>query len=327
MASLNSILTAKAANVESSVEETNMEKGRIFYWTPGQVYNTTGRDFCWIAPGSGTIEIEIWGASGTSAAQCCCAYGMGGNPGGYGKKCLTVAANDTVCGRMGRSCEASSSWLCVAGVSEPTCICWVVSGTGDGTVCAGGGQGGYAYCSGSGNSIYCCFVARGHPYTQYGSTGCGVICNYCASQVPTVTGADVTYTPQPTKVHFFHCNSCCHCSHYQCIAMSPGLGSKEGGYLIYNVSHCNYSKNRPAGGSLSGMMTALESFNRKPVGGGRRGHCWQSQMLCSCYNEEYSCWVWLPHGVPGGGSMPCEGVRDYGIRGGHGAVRITYKAS
>lgn len=326
MASLNAILTDKANDVETTLAETNMEVGTLNYFTPGTMFSDAHTCFCWLAPANGQAIIEVWGASGTGAAQCCCSYGMAGNPGGWGKKTITMTSGQMICGHVGRSCHGSSSFLCVGGLSEPTCICWV-SSTGNGTVCAGGGQGGYSYCSGSGNSIYCCFVARGHPVTQYGSSGCGVVCNYCASQVPSVTGADVTYAPLYSKVNFGHCNSCCHCSHVQCVALSPGLGSTKGGYLMYSSSMNGYGKYRPAGGSLGNQITALESFNRKPVGGGRPGHCWSGGQLCSCYEYEYSCKGYLPHGVPGGGTMPCEGVRDYGVRGGHGAVRIQFIAS
>jgi hypothetical protein len=35
----------------------------------------------------------------------------------------------------------------------------------------------------------------------------------------------------------------------------------------------------------------------------------------------------LPAGVPAPGSTPCSSVRDHGLRGGHGAVKIRFISS
>jgi hypothetical protein len=36
------------------------------------------------------------------------------------------------------------------------------------------------------------------------------------------------------------------------------------------------------------------------------------------------CHPFLPYGVPGGAAFPCGHVRDHGMRGGMGMVRIKY---
>jgi hypothetical protein len=36
------------------------------------------------------------------------------------------------------------------------------------------------------------------------------------------------------------------------------------------------------------------------------------------------CNPFLPYGVPGGAAFPCGEVRDHGMRGGMGMVRIKY---
>jgi hypothetical protein len=45
-------------------------------------------------------------------------------------------------------------------------------------------------------------------------------------------------------------------------------------------------------------------------------------LPCGCY-EKMGCYYSAP-GVPGGNAWPCGDVRSGGMRGGMGAVRITF---
>ena len=116
------LLTQLLGNREQAFED-NLEKGRIWVYTDGNMYTSFCNGFCWRSPGTGCIVIESWGAAGSGAQMCCCGAGLPGNAPAYVKKCLCVTAGNYVCGYIGRSCNNSSA-LCFRGCSEATCICW-----------------------------------------------------------------------------------------------------------------------------------------------------------------------------------------------------------
>ena len=116
------LLTQLLGNREQTFED-NLEKGRIWVYTDGNMYSAFCNGFCWRSPGTGCIVIESWGAAGSGAQMCCCGAGLPGNAPAYTKKCLCVIAGNYVCGYIGRSCNNSSA-LCFRGCSEATCVCW-----------------------------------------------------------------------------------------------------------------------------------------------------------------------------------------------------------
>jgi hypothetical protein len=116
------LLTQLLGNREQAFED-NLEKGRIWVYTDGNMYASFCNGFCWRSPGTGCIVIESWGAAGSGAQMCCCGAGLPGNAPAYVKKCLCVIAGNYVCGYIGRSCNNSSA-LCFRGCSEATCVCW-----------------------------------------------------------------------------------------------------------------------------------------------------------------------------------------------------------
>jgi hypothetical protein len=103
--------------------EDNLEKGRIWVYQEGNEYTKFCNQFCWNAPGTGKVIIEAWGASGSGARQCCCAFSVPGNPGAYVKKCICVIVGNRVCGCLGFSCGNSGD-RDYRGRSEPTMVCW-----------------------------------------------------------------------------------------------------------------------------------------------------------------------------------------------------------
>jgi|LauGreDrversion2_3_1035106.scaffolds.fasta_scaffold24501_1 hypothetical protein len=115
-------LTQLLGNRELAFED-NLEKGRIWVYSEGNMYTGFCNGFCWKPPGTGTAVIEIWGAAGSGAKMCCCGAGLPGNPPAYVKKTVCVCPSNYVCGYVGRSCNNSDS-LCFRGCSESTCVCW-----------------------------------------------------------------------------------------------------------------------------------------------------------------------------------------------------------
>ncbi len=104
--------------------EDNLEKGRIWVYHEGNEYTKFCNSFCWNAPATGKVVIEAWGAAGSGARQCCCAFSVPGNSPAYVKKCICVISGNKICGCIGFSCGNSDS-RDHRGRSEPTMVCWV----------------------------------------------------------------------------------------------------------------------------------------------------------------------------------------------------------
>lgn len=322
MASLSTILQNKSRDIE--FQETNIEKGEIYYFNPGTVASSISPTFSWTAPSNGVVVVEIWGAGGSGGRMCCCGAGIPGNPGAYARKQIVVTSADTITGTLGRSC--GNNQLTCRGRSENTCICYVTTSL-NGTVCAQGGIGGTAFCGGNGNPHYCCFTANSFCGNQTGfSAGCGIVCNYrTAADIATASGGDVNCSGGFSCTSFYHCNSCCNCSQYQHVKTSPGVFSTDGGVITFRYdADSGYSN--PSGSNYHPFINALNALSRQPSMGQPASFCWAGAKACACY-EHHGCFPYLPHGVPGTSSMPCDNVRDDGLRGGHGAVRIKFIGS
>jgi hypothetical protein len=75
--SLSSILRNKYSNPTSNSSnqiipsEENLEKGRIWLFSDGNMIGKYIGCVCWRAPATGTAVIEIWGAGGSSAQISC----------------------------------------------------------------------------------------------------------------------------------------------------------------------------------------------------------------------------------------------------------------
>lgn len=315
MASLRTLINNKASNI---VAESNIEQGEVFFFSPG-FQNTTG-NFCWISPRSGTAIIEVWGASGSGALMCCCGGGLPGNPGAYARKTITVLANCTVCGSIGMSCGNTGA-LNYRGRSEATQICWVGSGT-NGCICAEGGIGGYAYCS-TGSSLYCCYTS-GSFCSEFINTQCGIVCNYgpgvsagCCAQA---YGGDVNCFGGFSCASFFGCSPSCTCQYNYHVALSPGIVGTDGAVITFGVdSDTGVARN--SGQGYHSFAFALSAASRSPTMGVPFTTCWGFAGGCGCYDVQ-GCQTLMPVGVPGLPPNPCSSVRDHGIRGGNGAVRI-----
>ena len=115
-------LTQLLGNREQAWED-NLEKGRIYVYTEGNMYTGFCNGFCWKPPGCGIAVIEAWGAAGSGAEMCCCGTGLPGNAPSYLKKCICVCPANFIRGSIGRSCNNSDD-LCFRGCSQASCICW-----------------------------------------------------------------------------------------------------------------------------------------------------------------------------------------------------------
>ena len=112
---------------------------------------------------------------------------------------------------------------------------------------------------------------------------------------------------------------------HQFIAYAANVFSTEGG-VIASMAEEDPEFTQWSGTGLLQHQYALNAASRSPVGGISWITCFSSTQSCGCY-ESYGCIPYLPYGVAGVGSYPCPDVRDHGKRGGHGAIRLTYRGS
>jgi len=70
MANLKTLVEAKLDQIE--FDETNLDKGRVWAYSPGTEYTNFVNGFCWIACATGKVILDVWGAGGSGARMCCC---------------------------------------------------------------------------------------------------------------------------------------------------------------------------------------------------------------------------------------------------------------
>lgn len=306
--------------------ESNLETGRIFAYQPGTA-NTHFPSGCfkWNSPGTGTVLLEIWGASGSSSRLCCCGVGLPGNPGAYSSRSFSVTSGCFICGCVGFSCRSHST-LNFHGCSNPTMVCWSGSGT-TGCMCAEGGAAGCSIDFSSGSN-YCCYVAQGFCNTNLG-TGCGIICNRISSTfIPSGYGGTTNLSGGFSCMTLLHCNPCCFCCIMWHVTTSPRVFSTNGAVISHkydNGSGAMWGASS-TGGTLGNFIFSLHAASRDPNMGVPYKACWSGDTFCSCY-EAQGCVPLMPYGVPGPGVFTVPNVRDVGQRGGYGLVRITYNGT
>lgn len=315
MASLKSLLGSK----NFTQDEENLEQGRIYAYMNATMYSKMCNGFCFVAPGNGKVELEMWGSGGSGAEMCCCGGGIPGNAGAYGKKSFEMNSGQRICGCLGKACNNADS-LCFRGCSEPTMACYFTTTT-NGCMCQQGGRGGFNMCSTS-PSLYCCFLAQGHCATNYGPN-CGIVCNYCSGvYIACSYGGDLNCCGRFGCTSFFGCYPACTCMFKHHLPMPAGMMSCKGGIITYAGEHDN-PVTVWSGSGVHAMIMALNVASRNPGIGLWGTGCWMSNRSCGCYNM-HGCSHFLPYGMGGRSGVPCPGVRDHGSRGGDGLVRIKF---
>ena len=328
MATLTSILTARYAASPSTTiinSETNLEKGKIYTFVEGSSRaKFINGGFCWCAPAAGTAVIEVWGAGGSAAKMCCCGFGTPGNSGAYSRKTIPVTAGSYVCGTNGWSCANDA--LCFRGCSEHTGVCWCYGASAEqkGCICAQGGMGGTSYCS-TGTSAACCFGITGKFCVTNRAVNCGTVCNWAPtgglSWMACGFGGDVNCCGQINCTDFRGTLPSCPCQQTHTMYVPPGFISTGGSYITFNGSIGDGTSNW-SGHGLQPLLHGINFASKNPTMGGQFTTC-LGKLSCGCY-EDHACNYWLPVGVGAPGVHPCDQVRDHGMRGGQGAVRIKF---
>ena len=318
MASLRSLLGTKQ-DAFVSVTEENLEKGRIYVYTPGTNYSRLWCGFCFHPDTSGTAVVEIWGAGGSGAEMCCCGFGTPGNAGAYVRKTVSMAPGDFICGYIGQSCGNATA-LCFRGCSEATQVRFCIGGQ-ETCACAEGGKGGLTYCS-TNSSYYCCYRANGFCVTRTNNDNCGIVCNHCnGSWIACAYGGDVNCPGKISCVSAFGCYPSCVCLFIDHVPTPAGMFSKEGAMMSYTRENDNDFAQWSGSGHHQHL--GVLGSGRFPRGGIPFATCWGASKACGCYEND-GCVPVMPIGTGGRGPNPCPGVRDHAIRGGHGGVRIRF---
>jgi hypothetical protein len=303
---------------DSTGGETNLERGKIWSFTPGTDF--AKNNACWIAPADGTVVLEIIGAGGSGARMCCCGGGLPGNAGAYAKKTFKVAQGQRICGCYGFACGNADA-MCFRGCSEPSMVCYQ-SISGNGCMCAQGGKGGVTYCS-TGTSMFCCFGGNGFCRTGPFNDNCGIVCNVCPGSFQAQAfGGDVNVCGHFSCVAFFGCQAPCICSFIQHVAVPGGSHARCGGVVVFATENNNDFSNWSGQGAHQ-HLSALNGLSKQPNGGIPWAYGWGFGGGCGCYENE-GCSTHVPPGHPGTPAFPCPGVRDQGRRGGHGLIRIKF---
>lgn len=314
---------------ELTSNQTNLEKGKVWVITnTGQV--TCVRSdmmYCWRSPGCGTLTMEMWGAAGSGSRMCCCGFGLPGNAPAYVKKTIAVWPDTYICACPGMSCNAHD--LCFSGCGVPSYLQWGnardLCGFSGGCMCAQGGRGGTAFCSTT-PSAYCCFGANGFCHTRLNGDNCAIVCNHCSGGwLACGYGGDVNCCGCISYVAFKGCLPSCPCQQDNYIAVAPMVFGESGGYIVHTHDDDN-EHTQWSGNGMHASAMSLNSMSKSPSGGIPWTVCYNGMQACGCY-ENLGCTPYMPYGVAGNGPMPCPDVRDMGKRGGHGAIRLTYRGS
>ncbi len=322
MATLKKILGERTAG--GGIEQ-NIEKGYIYAYSPGTEHANFCNGVCWTAPSDGKAIVEIWGAGGSGSRMCCCGDGLPGNAGGYAKKTLAITADDTITASLGMACMAHP--LCHSGCGSPTQLCYVTAGgNGNGCMCARGGFGGKSMCT-TGTSFYCCYSNEGFCFKRCNNDNCALICNVCSGAWEALAyGGDVNCCGEIGCVSYFGCCPHCKCFFQRHAPVPAGMFAENGALITFQTESDTTPMSQWSGNQLFQYYASLNLATKAPRQGNPRSYCWRSDRSCGCY-ESQGCANLLPVGAGGLGPLACPDVRDHGIRGGHGGVRIKFIAS
>lgn len=318
MANLSTLLNERANRRLQSVE--TLSGGNVFYYT--FLDTQSGKcQFCYKSPGTGCIVLEVWGSSGSGGRQCCCTMaGLPGNASGYSKKYIRVCSGTYICGWAG--CATNAMGRCYSGRGNCSVACVFNSGN-NGCARSEAGYGGWTRCI-TGGTPYCCLRCCLFCANREGGSGCGIICNYRGpnnARPANGSSGDVNLCGGWSCTRYW----CC-CRGYQLcgvehnISIAPGIHSAEGPTCL------QFSRNQAPTNNGNGGSTGRKELEIAYSGLGNTmpgmDFCWQGSRDCGCY-DIMGCYFGSP-GVPGTSGSGCAGVRSNGVRGGHGAIKITF---
>lgn len=345
MASLSNILGKRTGPF---VTESNIEQGELYVFnghlSKGELRTPHNNCTCFNSPGTGMMQIEMWGAGGSGGKMCCCGTGLPGNPGTYLKRTICVDSDTWFHMRVGKAC--ANDTLCFQGCSQASCllICspnGLLSETSNSIgnancqcLCAEGGHGGHSFCMEGECTILECFVNRGfcwgRAHKNHG-INCGIVCNMSPYHVvQRAYGGDINCNSgDPDQPGSWSCstflsynpnNKCCK---YDNVSIPPGIFSTQWDIVTY-LRECYSNQYNGVGDGAPQLIQGLSALGMNTQAGGFiNADCWENSRGCGCY-EYNACLPNLPAGVPGPGASPAGDVRDHTWRGGSGLIRMRF---
>lgn len=314
MANLSALIQTRST---VSSEEDNLAAGSIIYFTEN--LSSGGGYTCyaqWCACSAGNLVVEIWGTSGSASMTCCCGFTMPGNPGAYSKRTIRANQGTCVCFCIGHPCGSPNTQI---NCGEPTMLCVKNNNAGNFCMCAEGGAGGWGFCIDGSSSMACCFVS-GQALCNTLTAGCGWVCNTCSGRHNAQAyGGDINCPGGYSKVYFGHCNPCCTNCWYAMVKTSAGIYGTEPAEIRQMYDYCR--QDRTSG--QYGFIETLALAGKQPQQGGHVKGCWAGSQYCGCYNMNM-CTTQFGVGIPGPAGIPCSNNKNYGSKGGAGAVKITF---
>jgi hypothetical protein len=108
--------------------------------------------------------------------------------------------------------------------------------------------------------------------------------------------------------------------------MGAGLFGEDGALITFQKESDGTPQSQWSGNQIMQWYASLNIATKTPRQGNPDAHCWRSTRSCGCY-EMQGCNNYLPVSAAGLSPNPCPDVRDHGIRGGFGGVRIKFVPS
>jgi hypothetical protein len=175
--------------------------------------------------------------------------------------------------------------------------------------------------------MWCCFYANG--FCGFGpiNDNCGIVCNHCSGGWEALAyGGDINCCGIIGCSAFLGCQPTCPCQFYHYAPLPSYMFAEKGARVAVNTTDSNRHTDGMSGSQLMPYFAALAGMTKSPQRGAPNSHCWRSDRSCGCY-EMQGCSPFLPIGAGGLPPQACPGVRDHGIRGGWGGIRIRFIAS
>jgi len=318
MANLSTLIKERNRDVKRGADKG--ARGTVFYYTQTRTDGGVCQ-YCWNSPGTGCAVLEVWGSSGGGGRMCCCSQsGIPGNSGAYSKKYIRVCSGTYICGWAG--CATQTTNLCCGGRGNCSVACAFNSGN-NGCARSEAGYAGFTQCTTS-TSQFRCLACRCQFCSSAIGTYCGIVCNRRGpfSSVPApASSGDVNISGGIScSRNWCCCNQICKNNHDQTIAISAGIFSSDSVTCLQYQRNWFPTSQYQASNGYAEMNIALSALAKQYHNSHWR--CWQSWSPCGCY-EHMGC-IYGAVGVPGTSGQPCAGVRSNGLRGGHGAVKITF---
>ena len=159
--------------------------------------------------------------------------------------------------------------------------------------------------------------------------GCGLVCNTRGGTVDATEakayGGDINCPGGISCTSFYNCDSANHCYVHYHIRVPAGTHATGGGMVTFSGDNDTQIAIGGTGGYHHYHQYALEGMKRSPTQGWSTNMLCYFSRLCGCY-ENNGCQSTAPKRSRRS-PMTCNSVRDNAQRGGHGAVRILWRAA